>query len=129
MEMVSWHPLLCRLLLEEPVYSQAEQPLVISDTQLYGSCIGKYQAVAIPLADIHIHIELAQALPQPCFLTQQVRRSRLMVLCLLLVDSEFQLLPVVCPYIIQGRCCACVRRASPSRPLQVVQSHNDSSNV
>ena len=87
--------------------------------------ISNYQAVAIPLADIHVHVELAQALPQPRFLTQQVRRSRLVVFGLLLVDGELQLLPILCPYIIQGRCCACIQVLSFSIPLQEAQSHND----
>ena len=95
---------------------QAEQMRVMPDQ----SGISSYQAVAIPLADIHVHVELAQALPQPRFLTQQVGRSRLVVLRLLLVDGELQLLPVLCPYIIQGRCCACIGKSSSSTPLQVV---------
>ena len=100
---------------------QAEQALVIPDR----SGISCYQAVAIPLADVHVHVELPQALSQPCFLTQQVRRSRLVVFGLLLVDGELQILPILCPYVIQGRCCACIQVLSSSAPLQVVQIHSD----
>ena len=66
-----------------------------------------HQAVAISLAGVHVHVELAQALAQAPLLAEQIRRSHLMILGLLLVDGKLQLLPVVRPDLVQALGCAC----------------------